>query len=227
MKIGYATFSEVGRRFENQDVLKVIQMPQADRALMVVCDGMGGHEMGDVAAQVVSKSLCEYWLDNPSMPDSEQKIIEACEVASHRLYARANTTYRFIEMGTTMVMASIEGNMVTIAHCGDSRCYLLRGNEVIHQTTDHADCIPQSERVLKCFFSLDPDVSQPEVIRFEVQKGDRLFLCSDGVNKYVAPQILTDLLQDDLPLEQILDGVSFLCLKNSMDNYTGILAEIL
>ncbi|MBQ5722673.1 MAG: hypothetical protein IIV64_00590, partial [Muribaculaceae bacterium] len=53
MEIGYATFSEVGRRFENQDVLKVIQMPKANRALMVVCDGMGATEK-----ELSVKSVC-------------------------------------------------------------------------------------------------------------------------------------------------------------------------
>ena len=53
MKIEYTTFSEIGKRRANQDVCRVIEMPEYNRALMIVCDGMGGHSMGDVAAETV------------------------------------------------------------------------------------------------------------------------------------------------------------------------------
>ena len=52
MKIGYTTFSETGKRRVNQDVCRVAEMPKQNRILMIVCDGMGGHSMGDVAADV-------------------------------------------------------------------------------------------------------------------------------------------------------------------------------
>ena len=123
MRTNYITFSEAGKRRANQDVCRVIEFPEYDRVLMVVCDGMGGHPMGDVAAETVCNAICEFWKQNIQVSDSESKIIEACKVASDALYARSRVV-RPIEMGTTLVFASLEGNTVTIAHCGDSRCYL-------------------------------------------------------------------------------------------------------
>ena len=225
MKIEYTTFSETGKRRANQDVCRVIEMPEHNRALMIVCDGMGGHSMGDVAAETVCNAISEFWEINSGIADSEAKIIDACKVASDALYARSRVV-RPIEMGTTMVMASIEGNVVTIAHCGDSRCYLLRDGAVVYQTQDHADPHWGSEIVTQCFFSMDLEVAVPEVARFEVQPGDRIFLCSDGVYKAMAPQILTARLQDDKPLEQVVDVIKFMCEKFSTDNYTGILAVV-
>ena len=192
---------------------------------MLVCDGMGGHSMGDVAAETVCNAICEFWMNNPDIPDSGTKVTEACRVASDALYARSRVV-RPIEMGTTMVMASVEGNIVTIAHCGDSRCYLLRDGAVVYQTQDHADPHWGSEVVTRCFFSMNPEVAAPEVTRFEIQPGDRIFLCSDGVYKAMAPQILTARLQDDKPLEQVVDVIKFMCEKFSTDNYTGILAVV-
>ena len=152
-------------------------------------------------------------------------MIEACKVASDALYTRSRVV-RPVEMGTTMVMASIEGNIVTIAHCGDSRCYLLRNDEVVSQTKDHADPHWGSEVVTRCFFSMNPEVADPEVVCFEVKSGDRIFLCSYGVYKAMAPQILTARLQDDKPLDEVVDVIKFMCEKYSTDNYTGILAVI-
>ena len=226
MKIEYTTFSEIGKRRANQDVCRVIEMPEHNRALMLVCDGMGGHSMGDVAAETVCNAICEFWMNNPDIPDSGTKVTEACRVASDALYARSRVV-RPIEMGTTLVMASVEGNKVTIAHCGDSRCYLLRDGEVVHQTQDHSDPHMGSEVVTKCFFSMDSEVAVPDIAQFEVKSGDRIFLCSDGVYKSMAPQILTARLQDDKPLDEVVDVIKFLCEKYSKDNYTGILVEFI
>ena len=225
MRIRYTTFSEAGKRRANQDVCRVIENPENNNSLMVVCDGMGGHSMGDVAAETVCNAICEYWNGNTHTTDSESKVIEACKAASYALYKRSRVV-RPIEMGTTMVMASIEDNIVTIAHCGDSRCYLLRDGEVVYQTQDHADPHWGSEVVTRCFFSMNPEVAEPEVAHFEVQPGDRIFLCSDGVYKAMAPQILTARLQDEKPLEEVVDVIKFMCEKYSTDDYTGILAVV-
>ena len=225
MRIRYTTFSETGKRRANQDVCRVIEIPEHNSSLMIVCDGMGGHSMGDVAAETVCNAICEYWNSNTHTKDSESKVIEACKAASDALYKRSRVV-RPIEMGTTMVMASIEDNIVTIAHCGDSRCYLLRDGEVVYQTQDHADPHWGSEVVTRCFFSMNPEVAEPEVARFEVLPGDRIFLCSDGVYKAMAPQILTARLQDEKALEEVIDVIKFMCEKYSTDNYTGILAIV-
>lgn len=121
MKIKYTTFSEAGVRRSNQDVCRVVEMPEQNRTMMIVCDGMGGHSIGDVAAETVCNAICEFWGNYHDVPDSETKVIETCKEASDALYARSRVV-RPIEMGTTMVMASVEGNIITITHCGDSRC---------------------------------------------------------------------------------------------------------
>ena len=225
MKVEYTTFSETGKRRANQDVCRIVDMPESNRTLMIVCDGMGGHSMGDVAAETVCNAICEFWNNNTDIQDSETKVRDACKVASDTLYKRSRVVCP-IEMGTTMVMASVEGNIVTIAHCGDSRCYLLRDGEVVYQTQDHADPHWGSEVVTRCFFSMNPEVAVPEIARFEVRRGDRIFLCSDGVYKAMAPQILTARLQDDKSLEEVVDVIKFMCEKFSTDNYTGILAVV-
>ena len=226
MKIEYTIFSEAGVRRANQDVCRVVEMPAHDRSVMVVCDGMGGHAMGDAAAQTVCDAICKFWEENPGYNDSVQKVTEACKEASDALCKRSRVV-RPIEMGTTMAMASIEGNVVTIAHCGDSRCYLFSNGKVVYQTQDHTDGAMGSEVVKRCFFSMNPEAAIPDTARFEVQPGDRIFLCSDGVYKAMAPEILTARAQDERPLHDVVDVIKFMCEKFSTDNYSGILATII
>ena len=223
-KYMYTIFSETGKRIANQDICRVVEMPEENRCLLVVCDGMGGHAMGDAAAETVCNAVCNFWEDNPGKSDYEEKVLTAFAHASEALYYRSRMV-RPIEMGTTLVMASVENNTVTIAHCGDSRCYLLRNGEVVHQTTDHSR--PGTEIVTRCFFSMDPEVAIPDITRIEVEKGDRIFLCTDGVYKAMAPQILTARLQDDKTLEDVVDVIKFMCEKLSTDNYSGILYEVM
>ena len=223
-KYMYTIFSETGKRIANQDICRVVEMPEENRCLLVVCDGMGGHAMGDAAAETVCNAVCNFWEDNPGKSDCEEKVLTAFAHASEALYYRSRMV-RPIEMGTTLVMASVENNTVTIAHCGDSRCYLLRNGEVVHQTTDHSH--PGTEIVTRCFFSMDPEVAIPDITRIEVEKGDRIFLCTDGVYKAMAPQILVARLQDDKTLEDVVDVIKFMCEKLSTDNYSGILYEVM
>lgn len=223
-KYMYTIFSETGKRIANQDICRVVEMPEQNRCLLVVCDGMGGHAMGDAAAETVCNAVCNFWEDNPDKSDCEEKVLTAFAHASEALYYRSRMV-RPIEMGTTLVMASVENNTVTIAHCGDSRCYLLRNGEVIHQTTDHSR--PGTEIVTRCFFSMDPEVAIPDITRIEVEKGNRIFLCTDGVYKAMAPQILAARLQDDKTLEDVVDVIKFMCEKLSTDNYSGILYEVM
>ncbi len=223
-KYMYTIFSETGKRIANQDICRVVEMPEENRCLLVVCDGMGGHAMGDAAAETVCNAVCNFWEDNPGKSDCEEKVLTAFAHASEALYYRSRMV-RPIEMGTTLVMASVENNTVTIAHCGDSRCYLLRNGEVVHQTTDHSR--PGTEIVTRCFFSMDPEVAIPDITCIEVEKGDRIFLCTDGVYKAMAPQKLTARLQDNKKLENVVDVIKFMCEKFSTDNYSGILYEVM
>lgn len=73
MKIEYTTFSEAGKRRANQDVCRVIEIPERNSSLMVLCDGMGGHSMGDVAADTVCNAICEYWSNNVEYPIQKLK----------------------------------------------------------------------------------------------------------------------------------------------------------
>ena len=125
MKIKYATISKTGRRSNNEDTFQVVDMPQQDRFMGIVCDGMGGHYCGEVASETVCNAITEYWEKYAATVDCTTKVGLACKKASAAIDSKSDQLGH-AQIGTTMVMASIEKDNVTIAHVGDSRCYLLR-----------------------------------------------------------------------------------------------------
>lgn len=222
-KIRYASFSEAGIRRDNEDYCQAVIDEGNQRYLFVVCDGMGGHAMGEVASRVVCESICDYWQHASPEDEVENVLKVAFQEASKALDAKADVL-NHVEMGTTMVLAAICGNKLTIAHCGDSRCYLLRPNVgVVYQTQDHVNHSVFGDFIDKSFFSYHSDKAVVEIQKFDLQSGDRVFLCSDGVSSYTDPGILTERLMDDKNPEELLDVVTYLCERRSEDNYTGIL----
>jgi len=222
--VKYASFCECGVRSNNEDYCQVVANPEVGRYLFVVCDGMGGHAMGEVASQVICTTICDYWNSVPIDSRCETILKEAFHRASEALDAKADVL-NHVEMGTTMVLAAIMGNQLTIAHCGDSRCYFLRPNVgVVYQTKDHVNHSVWGDFIDCSFFSYQRDKADVEIRHFELQQGDRIFLCTDGVSSYVSPDILRDRLMDNKEPEEIVDIVKYLCEKSDTpDNYSGIL----
>ena len=137
-QIRYASFSERGVRSNNEDYIQSVADPVDDRYLFVVCDGMGGHDKGEVASQVIGSAICEYWKQASFERDVKSVLREAFKQASEALDAKADILHH-VEMGTTMVLAAIVGNKLTIAHAGDSHAYFLRPYDgVVYQTKDQA-----------------------------------------------------------------------------------------
>lgn len=224
MNIEYSTFSETGRRRENQDYIQIFVDKEKKRAAFILCDGMGGHAHGGLAAKIVATSIAR---------DIKQNL-SADRTGIHAMISRASWTldtmadvYGGAEMGTTMVMAYIEGDDMTIMHCGDSRCYVCDADKNIkYVTADHNAGDYVGAPITRCFFSGKPEKAEPDVKTFKVAAGDRIFLCSDGVYPCMAPDILRDRMMDDKPIEDIMDTFMFMCEKFSEDNYSGIMIKI-
>ena len=217
MKIHYATISETGKRQNNEDAFRIVNGEDGNRWLAVVCDGMGGHAMGEVASETVSDAIVDYWKKHTDEPDSKTKVEKACAHAMRALDKKANSL-NHCQMGTTMVMASIEG---------DTRCYLQRPNEgLLYQTKDHVRLDYGWEVIDRCFFSYHHEADVPDIVQFKLKAGDRMLLCSDGLYKSMAPDILLARMMDEKPLADILDVYDFMCEKQGDDNYTAVLIEV-
>ena len=122
IKIQYASISETGKRQKNEDAFRIVGMADGNRWLAVVCDGMGGHDKGEVASETVADAIVDYWRNEVDETDSKLKVERACLKAR---VALDDCTFAMghVKMGTTMVMASIEGDtallyLYSVVVCG-------------------------------------------------------------------------------------------------------------
>ena len=124
---------EIGQRTNQEDTIA-----QWDNRLFVLCDGMGGHEKGEVASQTVCQSLVK-WFENNIKDNSfsDGQLHTALEQAYSELDRFDNDSLR--KMGTTLTMLYIYSKGIIAAHMGDSRIYHIRPNVgILYQSRDHS-----------------------------------------------------------------------------------------
>ena len=185
-------------RDHNEDSL-VVAPP-----LFVVADGMGGHAAGEVASEIAVNVIAER---APEHPDANE-LGRAVQAANHAILKAAHEGRGREGMGTTCTAAMLEGERLVIAQVGDSRAYLLHKGKIQQLTRDHslmADLIeagqitpeearvhPQRSVITRALGS-DPR-TVADLYEINVDAGDRLLLCSDGLSGMVLDQDIEAIL---------------------------------
>ncbi len=197
-------------REENQDALGEVRLDE-ESAFLVVADGMGGYAGGSLAARLAVETLLEYVKSSwTGKKDPRSLLREAVAEANARVRERAMHTEGLADMGTTCVCALVSGSRCYLAHVGDSRAYLFRRGLFTLLTEDHtviqqlinqgkvkpqeASYHPSAGILMRCLGqleSVEPDVSGP----IELQEGDRLLLCSDGLTGMVYEDEIAEVLK--------------------------------
>jgi protein phosphatase len=208
MPVGaYAVASDTGRRRRRNEDNYVVAPP-----LFAVADGMGGAQAGEVASRLAASALEAG--DSDGL-EGTTRIDSLIQEANRRIYDRASTDPTASGMGTTMTVAVVEGMTVAIGHVGDSRAYLVRGEQMEQLTEDHslvnellktgklseeeAQVHPQRSVITRAV-GTDPDVDV-DGFTIEAQDGDVFLICSDGLSDMVSDEEILELLhqnRDDL-----------------------------
>lgn len=133
--------NEKGSRQNQEDSLfPAVESATTDDRLFMVCDGMGGHEHGEVASRLVcdvlSAYLREHWTDDDVLGDDV--LYDAIDEVFRRINALDDGSVR--QMGTTLTLLALHRGGVTMAHMGDSRIYHLRPSEqrILYKSRDHS-----------------------------------------------------------------------------------------
>ncbi|MFZ5895634.1 MAG: PP2C family protein-serine/threonine phosphatase [Myxococcota bacterium] len=208
-----ATLSDPGRDPEkqtNEDAVALVEAPFGVAA--VVCDGMGGHQSGELASRTALEQILET-LNGPKQP-LERLLAMAIERAHAEVYALGGDNPVDVRPGSTAVVLALAGQEAIIAYVGDSRAYRLRGLNTERLTRDHsvveallaagaitpevARAHPDANRITRALgiaTEIEPEVCAPQ----RLQLGDVFLLCSDG---------LSDLVEDNELAEVVASSTS-------------------
>lgn len=191
MKFSVYQISRQGGRERNEDRMGYAYTRES--GLFVLADGMGGHPEGAMAAQLALQTFSAYFQKaaNPTVKEVPEFLSSATMAAHHQIIRYASEKGMLDTPRTTLVAAVMERNHVHWVHCGDSRLYIVRDGALVTRTRDHSYMEQQAHLgratqhinrniLFTCLGSpAKPvfDLSGP----LQMQQGDRVLLCSDGL----------------------------------------------
>jgi len=253
MEIRWAAQTDRGRRrSHNEDCYA------ASRALglFVVADGMGGHAGGEVASELVVNEIDEVIKATASLGPQDtwpmpfdrsigadgNRLRAGFDGANRRIARHVETSETLRGMATTAVAVLVRDGSAALAHVGDSRAYLCRGGGLSRLTTDHSWVEEQWRagmltevsarehpwrnivtRALSGAHDLDVEVTE-----LELQSGDRLLLCSDGLSSVLQDSEIGDVVAAATDLQTACDElVRRTNAAGGPDNVTVVLVDVL
>lgn len=232
-----AAYSDVGRhRTLNED--RYAMAP--DLGLFLVADGVGGHRQGETASRLAALAAIEaVSVARKSRFGPGEIVRRAVELAHSRIGRAAEGASVSDAMGTTLVLALVTpGRRLALAHVGDSRAYLVRGEEIRRLTEDHSwvgELLKRRQiteaaaaghphrNVLTKALGMPGEVL-PDFRELTLQPRDRILLCSDGLTGPLSDQeILSSILQSPRPEAACCRLVGSAIEKGGRDNVTALL----
>jgi len=212
--------------------------------LIAVADGMGGHAAGEVASRIaieVLQSLVPTLVSTDIDEDSvEDLLMHSLHSIDSEISAVTDEEIEKRGMGTTLTALLIRGNYISLLHVGDSRCYRLRGNTLEQLSNDHtviqelldqgaisvAEAAEHPQRsMLTQALRGDGDVT-PVLQMYEVKKGDRYLLCSDGLSGVLTDKEIKIGLKKTDKDEAVKFLVDATYVNGAPDNVTVLIADI-
>lgn len=237
---------EIGNRPNQEDALYPINADSNNR-VFVLCDGMGGHQNGEVASQTVSQELGEWLTINTKSdePFTDEQISKALEYAYSKLDEHLVEGEK--QMGTTLTLLYLHRHGVTAAHIGDSRIYHIRPQEnpqkgILYQSRDHSlvfDLLlaeeityeematyPQKNVITRAMTPGKNNRMRPDIFHItDIEPDDWFYMCSDGMMEQMTSEELASILSSDITdeakREQLVNAT-----VNNQDNHTAWLIHI-
>jgi PPM family protein phosphatase len=212
--------TDVGRRRKvNEDSFLV----SPETSLYAVCDGMGGHNAGEVASRMaietisafitrsaVEKEITWPWGLDANLSFDANRLKTAIRLANARVFQAADNREELTGMGTTVVTALVSGETMTVGSAGDSRCYVVRQGELKQLTRDdswvsaalgegilNSDDVerhPLRNVITKAVGARD--AIDLDVLEHDLKPGDVVMLCSDGLHGMVNDHEIARILQE-------------------------------
>jgi serine/threonine protein phosphatase PrpC len=204
-KLKFAAKTDVGLvRSGNEDFLHLDEASN----VYAVCDGMGGHQAGEVASMTASQTLERVFREfdddilkadaleiEASVPTTGELLLKSIRLANRNIYNKALTDPKLNGMGTTIVAVAFEQDIMSIAHVGDSRAYRLEERKLVPLTRDHSWLVEMQDQQQISEADANSLIAKNVITRalgvkdtvevdyriIKVKPGDLFILCSDGL----------------------------------------------
>jgi len=224
--------SEVGKRANNEDNCGYIS-----KSTYVVCDGVGGLDKGEIASDIVCRSILKSFSE-----DNNSTIEIALPLAESSMAAYLEENQQSLGMATTLTVAHVRSNGVYVAWVGDSRVYQFRKGKVHFVTKDHSwvnealdmglitqeEAInhPKSNIITRAVQGTSKPVKADSKLIRDLLPNDYFLLCSDGVLESWMDKELEELFSNEESCAQILNQLKLKCEELSKDNFTALAFKI-
>ncbi len=239
----FAIKSDVGqRRKVNEDAAGYFESKN-HIPLMMVCDGIGGHNAGEIASAMALMSIGQAW-EKTEFNDIEevyQWLIQKITEANEAIFTRSAQYEDLYGMGTTVVVASIIGNQLMIANVGDSRAYVLRNFQLKQLTEDQSlvnallksgEITPEeaenhpNKNIVTQSLGVTSSV-EIDFVRMTIKNEDTLILCSDGLSDMLSLEEIRNVMNHYSDVEQQVEkAVQEANEAGGRDNITVAIAKI-
>ena len=243
-----AGLTDVGLKRElNEDTLLMEENVMNDDTpfgLYAVADGLGGHQGGEVASQLTIEATQAYLTQSPPTLDTlpfEDWLRDGAQTANQAVLARQDDPTQTKKMGSTLVMALVAAGQAHIANVGDSRAYHLNSDRIEQISEDHSlverlvqigQLTREEARVHKnrnVLYNSLGDKSKIEIGLFHVdlQPGDRLLLCSDGLSGMITDEEILQISRSQMdPAGACKEMVKAAKVAGGNDNITAIIVQV-
>lgn len=207
--------------------------------LYAVSDGIGGAQAGQIASELLVKSLIAGYYDHPS-PDLLTALYESIVQANDRIHALSQMIPERNGMGATLTAMVFCEERVIVAQVGDSRAYCLRNSELFQITQDHSWVEEQVRagvmsrgdaetspfrNVITRSVGASPSV-QPDFFEEQAQPGDVWLLCSDGLTAYASEEDIAHVLRTCTPSEAVRQFIELANARGGRDNITAFVISV-
>ena len=240
-------YSHQGPRAENQDAF-ILAKPDDPRladhgVLLVVCDGVGGEKGGKIASAAASQTAYASFYDAGKPGEVSESLVKAVADAHAAVKIEAAKDPALGNMASTIVMAHVQepGGRLTVAHVGDSRAYRFRDHKLTRLTNDHNWVFEQVQRglmteedakvstmrnmITRSLGSSPNNTAEVHHVEGDMQPGDRLLLCTDGLHGIISQTLMEDILGRNTPARSAAEALVQAALPTTTDNTTAVVLD--
>lgn len=237
-------FYEIGAKAKQNDAMyPQLSMLSQESQVIVLCDGLGGYSLGDVASATVANAIGQWIESNVTASTLNEEMVRCAIAQAQEKLNEASCTNNTTSMGTTMAMLAMGESGMIAAHIGNTRIYHVRPGKgaILYRSRDHSlvndlfvkgkltreEVEVSSRKDILTRAMMSNIASTPDLALItDIEQGDYFFICSDGVTEKLSDKQLLEVLTRTDMIDQAKIAELQMLVKNSNNNRSAVLIRV-